>query len=110
MTQIWCAPQCDADHPAEGRCNGGAVWRIRIHSTDDPHGPDDTVWRVLCRDHALRWLKWVLDMETAGDGTWCNVCNAMIPAGSWLIEDSCIDPDEDPIGWVEWLATQEGER
>lgn len=97
------APRCEAEWRPGLRCILPAAWTVRIHSPVEGHAPDDTAWRVLCRDHALKLLKWIQRMETSGDTVWCHICNCQLQPREWLIEDQ----DMDILGWIEWNTARE---
>lgn len=106
MVQVDLAPRCDAEPVVGMRCWKGAQWTVLIHSPVTPHEPDDTVWRVLCRDHALQLIRWVQKMTDDHDTVWCPDCAVMLQPAEWLIENQ----DMDMVGWIEWKAKREMER
>jgi len=100
MEWVNLAPQCDAEPIAGMRCQQGAAWAVHIHSPVEGHGPNDTVWRVLCPAHGVELLRWVQNMTEDGDTVWCAPCGVMLKPDEWLVDHQ----DVDLLGWIEWCA------
>ena len=101
MEWVNLAPQCDAEPIAGMRCQQGAAWAVHIHSPVEGHGPNDTVWRVLCPAHGVELLRLGAEHDRR-TGTPCGAgsVRVMLKPDEWLVDHQ----DMDLLGWIEWCA------